>query len=414
MSAEAEPASPARLRASIVVIASGIFVTGFGWPGLIGRLPFTLLLKNQLGLTAERVAAFWAIATAAYYVKPLVGLICDAYPLFGTRRRAYLLWGSVLSALLWAAFALVPRRYAPFMLLMTALNAAMVFVNTVVGGLQVETAQRHGASGRLASLRSALEGSMYLLGGPLGGWLAARPFGWTAAAGTAILLSFVPIVALLYREPRGARVDTAVFATAKRQLQQLVRSRPMLATSAVMFLFYLSPGFRTPLVYYQQDVLKLPPPFMGLLVTVGGAGYIVGAAIYGVVCRHIPLRISIYAGIVLSGASSLLYLGYTSARAAVGIEAAFGVLATLGALPLYDLVARAAPKGSETFGYGLMISVRNVALYAISDVLGSWLYAGLHLGLRPLVWINALATVAVVFFVPLIPGQLLAGRERKS
>src|SRR5438067_144452 len=58
-------------RALIAVVAAGIFVTGFGWPGLIGRLPFSLLLKNQLHLPAERVADFWAIATFAWYVKPL-------------------------------------------------------------------------------------------------------------------------------------------------------------------------------------------------------------------------------------------------------------------------------------------------------------------------------------------------------
>ncbi|HEX2658014.1 MAG TPA: hypothetical protein VHU40_07065, partial [Polyangia bacterium] len=76
------------------VIGTGIFVTGLGWPGLIGRLPFGLLLKNQLQLEPQSVAAFWAVATAAWYVKPLFGLLCDAWPLFGTRRRGYLLLGS--------------------------------------------------------------------------------------------------------------------------------------------------------------------------------------------------------------------------------------------------------------------------------------------------------------------------------
>ena len=45
--AEAD-ASPGAVRRLIAVIASGIFVLGFGWPGLIGRIPFTLLFKNQL------------------------------------------------------------------------------------------------------------------------------------------------------------------------------------------------------------------------------------------------------------------------------------------------------------------------------------------------------------------------------
>ena len=76
-------------RAAVGVIAAGVFVTGLGWPGLIARLPLGLFLKNQLGLPAQQVALFWAAATSAWYLKPLIGLCCDAYPLFGFRNRPH-------------------------------------------------------------------------------------------------------------------------------------------------------------------------------------------------------------------------------------------------------------------------------------------------------------------------------------
>jgi hypothetical protein len=83
----------------------------------------------------------------------------------------------------------------------------------------------------------------------------------------------------------------------------------------------------------------------------------------------------------------------------------------LGLLPLYHLAARAAPKGSESFGYALMMSVQNVAIFAVSDVLGSYLYGGLHWPLQKLVWVNALSTLAVLAFLPLLPRALTAARE---
>ena len=411
MTAEAEPTSPARMRAAVVVVAVGIFVTGFGWPGIIGRLPFTLLLKNQLGLGADDVAAFWAVATIAWYCKPLVGLVCDAFPLFGTRRRAYMLWGSLLSGVFWLGFLIVPRRYVPFMVVMTALNAAMVFVSTSVGGLQVETGQRFAATGRLASLRSAVEGCMYLAAGPIGGFLATRAFAWTGLAGALVLFAFVPVVAFLQREPHTARVDTSVFKAAGTQLRTIVRSRPMLATSGLVFLFFLAPGFQTPILYYQQDVLKVDAEFMGVLQMLGGVGYLLGAAVYAAVCRRLPLRLTLAAGIALCGAGVLLYLRYDSPKAAATIELTYAFLYTLGSLPLYDLVARATPKGSESFGFGLMMSVRNLALFAISDVVGSRLYSHYHVGFKSLVWINALSTLAVLLFLPALPKVLLAARE---
>jgi MFS family permease len=398
-------------RALIAVVAAGIFVTGFGWPGIIGRLPFSLLLKNQLHLPADRVAAFWAIATFAWYLKPLAGFVCDAYPLLGTRRRGYLLVGSLLSGLFWLTFAVVPRQYGSLVVVMTTLNIAMVFVSTVVGGLQIEAAQRYGATGRLASLRNGLEGVMSLLAGPVGGWLAVRAFGWTALGGALVVLSFVPVVLLLDREPRGAQANRQVWTIARAHLRAIARSRAMWGATGLLFLVYLAPGFQTPILYYQQDVLKLDPRFMGFLQLLGGAGGIVGAALYAAVCRRVPLRVSLIAGIIVNALSTLFYLRYDSPRQAALIDTAAGLVGTLASLPLYDLAARATPAGVESFAFSLMMSIRNVAIFAISDPVGSYLYSRHHVGFKQLVWLNAGATAAVLLFIPVLPAALLAGRE---
>ena len=413
--AEPSPSRPAQSpRSLIAVIAAGIFVTGFGWPGIIGRLPFSLLLKNRLHMPADRVAAFWAIATFAWYFKPLSGFVCDAYPLFGTRRRGYMLMGSALAGLFWMLFAFVPREYASLVAVMTILNIAMVFVSTVVGGLQVEAAQHYGATGRLASLRNGLEGMMSLLAGPIGGWLAARAFGWTAFGGALVVLSFVPVVAWLYREPPGARANREVWSIARAHLRTILRSRAMWGATGLLFLVYLAPGFQTPMLYYQQDVLKFDSEFMGRLQFLGGAGGIAGAALYAWICRRVPLKVSLIAGILLNAASTLFYLRYDSANEAMIIDTAAGLVGTLASLPLYDLVARATPAGVESFAFSLMMSIRNVAIFAISDPLGSYLYSQHHVGFKQLVWLNAGSSAAVLLFVPVLPAALLAAREQQT
>src|ERR1700690_2072334 len=150
--AQADAGVTASLRARVAVIAMGLFVTGLGYPNLVGRLPFGLLLKNELHLPSQRVSAFWAIGTFAWYVKPVVGLLCDAYPLFGTRRRGYLIFGGLASTATWLAFAAVPRSYGWLLAVMVALNFALVVISTAVGGMLVETGQRYGATGRLSAL----------------------------------------------------------------------------------------------------------------------------------------------------------------------------------------------------------------------------------------------------------------------
>lgn len=416
MTPDRPPSASAARRAwaPTLVIGVGVFSTGLGWPGLIGRLPFGLLLKNTLHLPAHQVAAFWAVATFAWYVKPLLGLIVDSVPLFGTRRRGYLLAGTTVATASWLGFALVPPAYVPFLALMTVLNVSLAIVSAAVGGMLVEEGQRAGASGRLSALRTGLEGVMSLVAGPVGGLLAATTFVWTSAAGALVVALILPVTLLFHDEPRGTRRDGPPWASTAEQLRRVVRSRPMWMVSALLFLVYLAPGLQTPLMYYQQDVLKFDARFMGFLQLAGGAGAIGGATLYSWLCRRIPLRRLLVVGIVLNALAALMYLGYRSAAAAVLIDASAGFLVGLGTLPLYDLAVRATPAGSESFGYALMMSVRNLALFGVSDVLGSALYERLHTGLGGLVWINSVASAAVLLLVPFIPASLFTTREGRG
>ena len=421
--ATAPEGSPPSFRAARRVIAAGLLVTGLGWPGLLARLPFSLFLKNQLRMPAQQVAVFWAVATSAWYLKPLIGLACDAYPLFGSRRRGYLLAGAVASCLSWLAFAVVATRYSSLLAVMVVLNLAIVVVSTTVGGLLVETGQRYRATGQLSALREGLIGAMSLVAGPVGGWLAGRAMGWTAAAGALIWLAFIPIAALGYRVARADRDDGApgltraraadVWAAAARQLRAIRASRTMWSAAGLLFLVYLAPGFQTPLLYHQQDVLRFAPGFMGRLQLIGGGGALLGAAVYVWQCRRVPLRTSLIAGIALNTGSTLFYLGYDGPAAAMAITFAAAVLGAIALLPIYDLAARATPRGSESFGYALLLAVQSLAMFGVSDVVGSALYDRLHVGFKSLVWINAGTTAAVLLFVPFLPRALLAARDGK-
>jgi MFS family permease len=395
-------------RGLVAVVAGGVFVTGMAWPQLLARLPLGLYLKNELGVAPTALSVFWGVATIPWYAKPLVGLLVDAVPLLGTRRRAYLVAGTLAAAAAWATFALVPRAYAPLLAVALAVNLALVVISTNVGGLLAELGQRHGATGRLSALRQTLVGVMNLVAGPLGGLLAGRALGWTFGVGALVALSFLPVVLWGAREEGEAprrRLEV------REHLRAVLGSSSSLRAAALLFLFYVAPGLHTPLLFYQQDVLRFDPLFMGELQTWGGAGVLLGALAYAVVCRFWPLGRSLAVGIVLSAASVLAFLAYDSRGAAVAIHFGTGFVSMLAALPLYDLAARAAPRGSESFGYAFVLAMQTLASYAVSDVVGSYLYEHLHVSFKQLVWIDAASTLAVLLFLPAVPRALLAGRE---
>ena len=400
------------------LISVGLFITTLGQPGVIGQLPFRFLFKNQFHLNAAQQANFFAIATFAWYLKPLAGLLCDSFPLFGTRRRSYMILAGVLAGLAWSLFAIAPRSYAAFFWLMLILNAAMVIASTSIGGLLVEAGQEGGATGRLASVRYAIDGVINVFAGPLGGWLAARAFGWTAGLGAMLLFLLVPVTMIFVKEPRVARRNLAVWSAAAAQLRLIVRSKTMWSAAALLMLVFVAPGFGIAMNYYQQDVLQFSTEFIGRLQALSGIGGIAATGLYAYFCRKLSLRPLLLGGILLNAISSLLYLWYRSPQSAMIIDTANGFLAILGVLPLFDLAARATPKGSESFGYALLMSVYNVAVFAIAYPIGSWLYElparGWHHNLARLIWLNAGTSLIALVLVPFLPRMLVSQREGEA
>lgn len=400
------------LRRMIVLIGMGLFITTAGQPRSIGQLPFQHLLKDEMHLEAVAVSGFWAFSNLAWYFKPLAGILCDSIPIFGTRRKWYLILSALFAGLLWLAYLILPRTYNAYMINTLLIAVFMVIASTVVGGIMVEVGQRHGMTGRLSSFRSGLEGVMSLIMGPLGGYFATRSFGIMVGFGTALLLSLVPAAFFFVREGNQARVDVNVWQNAKDQFSISLRSRTMWWAVFLIFLVYLSPGFGTALYYYQTDTLKFDNQFIGNLGVLSGCGAILGAIIYGFLCKRLSLRPLLFLGIIFNVISTMFYLKYDSRQAAMILEFASGMFSTIGVLPLFDLAARATPKGSESFGFSLMMSVRNVTLLVISDVLGSYIYTHNGKNFLGLVWINAITTFFVLFAVPLLPRSLMDKTDR--
>ena len=101
------------------------------------------------------------------------------------------------------------------------------------------------------------------------------------------------------------------------------------------------------MLYYQQDVLKFDPRFIGFLQLLGGAGGIVGAAFLRRLCRRVPLEVSLIAGIVVNAREHAVLSPLRLGPAAALIDTAAGLVGMLASLPLYDLAARATPAGSR-------------------------------------------------------------------
>ena len=402
----------ARYRNLALIMGLGMFASTFAQTGVLGLYPFRFLLKDQLHEGPFRVALFLQLAAMPWNLKIIAGIVCDGLPLFGSRRRYYLLLSTLLSGLLWLAVACVPPAFAPLVLMVTIMNIALVFVSTVAGGLLVEGGQAFQASGRLSAWR-VVAMNVGSLGIPLGAFIATRSLAVTAMAAALPLFVVCAITFFHYREERVERPNPRVWTGIRGQLKIAVRSRALWATAGLLFLVQFAPGFSTPLMFYQTDNLHFSESTIGVLTLVDAIAGIMGAFVYGYFCRRFSLRPLLFGGILFTGLISLLYLGYNDFRSALLIEAAYFFSYALVQMPFFDLAVRATPKGSEALGYSIIISVWNWG-WLCSDLVGSALYENKHCSFKQLVWLNAATTLIVLVAVPFLPKLLVDRREEES
>ncbi|MGA2224831.1 MAG: hypothetical protein ABSH41_10355, partial [Syntrophobacteraceae bacterium] len=187
LSIHTEKETRASLYRYTFVIGAAAFVTTIAQTEVIGQLPIRYLLKEHLHVAPEGMSLFLFFAGIAWYLKPLAGIISDSIPLFGTRRRHYLILSSGSAGICWILLGIIPESYHSILFIVMALNLMMVFASTAMGGMLVEQAQRFGATGRLSALREGLDSLATTIGLPLSGYLAVYGIGWTAIPATGLL-----------------------------------------------------------------------------------------------------------------------------------------------------------------------------------------------------------------------------------
>jgi len=401
------------LYAAIVIVV-GVLGTTLAQPQVLGRIPLQNLLKNELHADRAANAAFFFWMGLAWYFKPFFGIITDAFPLFGSRRKSYMLIGATLATLSWAALYFTPHQYSKLLWVCIIINLFMMATSTVVGGYMVETAQATSGSGRLTSVRNFVEQSCYIITGPTAGFLASIAFGWTTVACGSVMFLVVPATVLFLQEQRKKTDSKTLLNNAGKQLVKIANAKTMWAAAGFMALFYCAPGIATAVFYKQQNDLHLTTQGQGFLVFLSGLFGVLAATLYGgLASRRFTLRTLLVWCLAFGTAANLGYLFYSSVGAARLIESFNGFGYTLAEVAMMDLAVRSTPSGSEGLGFSLMMSVRNFTLFG-SDWFGSKLLDTYHLHFSTLVIANGATSFIAVPLVLLLPLAIVNTKDAQA
>jgi predicted MFS family arabinose efflux permease len=380
-------------------------VEGLGQIGGLIAQPLNYYLKEVHNWTPVQITAYLTVFNIPWIIKPVYGLISDFVPLFGYRRKSYLLLANVAAMV---GFFLVTRLIKPDELIFALMTTAyaMAISSTLCGAVLVENGQRLNQSGTFVNQQwlwfNIAAMSAAIGGGELVQYLAPTSALHSAAAivGVAPILVLFGTVFLIH-EPRTS-INVKGIRDTLDGLSAAFRRRELWLIAIFIFLYYFSPGLSTPLYFIMTDSLKFSQAYIGSLGAIAAAGWVVGAVVYRRYLKSLTLKHLLNLSIGFGTLATLIYLFLSSEISAALISFCSGLAAMLATVATLTLAADYCPQRAEGFTFAILMSIINLAT-ALADNVGSYLFTHIFKGeLAPLVLLSAGFTAFAFVLVPLL------------
>ncbi len=380
-------------------------VEGLGQIGGLISQPLTYYLKQVHDWTPLQITAYLTIFNIPWIIKPLYGLVSDFIPLFGYRRKSYLLLANAAAI---AGFLLVTQLTAPhrlvFALMLTAY--AMAISSTLCGAVLVENGQRLRESGTFVNQQWLWYNIAAMTAAILGGQLVQNLSPTTAMHSAAAVVAGAPLLvifgAVFLIPEKKVPMNIHGMKHTLEGLSSTFRRRHLWIIAAFIFLYYFSPGLSTPLYFIMTDKLKFSQAYIGLLGSLGAAGWVFGAYLYRRYMKRLTLKKLLNLSIAIGTVTTLAFLFLWNEPAAAVISFCSGFAGMLATVASMTLAADYCPRHAEGFAFAVLMSIINLAT-ALADNLGSYLFTHVFHGrLAPLVILSAAFTAFAFVLVPLL------------
>ena len=323
------------------------FVQSIGDPtsGLIAQ-PVRSLLRSW-GESPATLGALMALLALPWTIKPLFGLLSDFVPLFGSRRRNYLLLANGLAAfslLVLASIPLSPRASWLLFALLLPTTVGIALGDVIVDALMVEKGQPLGLTGRFQSIQWTAANMALLLTGGLGGYIAEQrlqSFAFALCSGL-----WMVALAITWRyagDDRAEHLDTASLRDTAAALIGAFREPLFLTVCALLTLWSFNPVWGSVLYLHMTEGLGFSEQAYGNVTSAFFAGSLLGSVGYGIYCRSVRLSVLMHLSILAAIVSNAVYWQVSSLASAYVISVFAGAAYMTGTLIQLDLTTRIIP-----------------------------------------------------------------------
>jgi folate/biopterin transporter len=365
--------------------------------GILGlaRLAVSFFLKDELGLSPAQVSALLGIVALPWIIKPVFGFVSDGLPIFGYRRRPYLVLSGILGTISWISLATIVHTSWAATIAIALGSLSVAVSDVIVDSLVVERArsESQAEAGSLQSLcwgASAVGGliTAYFSGMLLEHFTTRTVFGITAS-----FPLIVSAVAWLIAESPVSKeanetnnTDSPTFKHQLGQLRKAVTQKAIWLPTAFVFIWQATPTADSAFFFFTTNELHFAPEFLGRVRLVTSIASLVGIWIFQRFLKTVPFRAIFGWSTVLSSVLGMtMLLLVTHANRALGIDdhwfslgdsLILTVMGQIAYMPVLVLAARLCPSGVEATLFALLMSVSNLAgllSYEFGAVLMHWL-----------------------------------------
>ena len=347
----------------------------------LARLAQTFLLKDELHLGPAELSALTGVFALPWTIKPLYGFLSDGVPLFGYRRRSYLILCGILGCLSYLAlgFDFAGTVSDDWTLTATVfsllLSSACVAYCYVVADCIVVQQTRDSDDPQVAcGLQSLCWGSASI-GGLLSAYFSGslltimtprHVFGVTA-----ILPFLVTLIAFSIDEPPTDETTDTNVARQAQDLWAAIRQPSIWKPALFLFLWQSTPTSDGAFLYFMTNDLGMGPEFLGRVRLVTAAASLLGVWVYQKFLRTVSIKnILLWSSIISTplGLSSLLLISHTNRALGIpdgafvfGDDVALAILGQVAFLPTLVLAAKLCPPGVEAVLFATLMSIFNGA-----------------------------------------------------
>lgn len=417
----------------------------------LSSLAVFTLFKDELKMDPATVGFLTGVTAFPWLIKPLYGFLSDAVPMWGYRRRSYLILCGALGAASWVTVSLPAVVSAPVVLVaLTAGSLSTACADVVADSIVVELSRGkpQSTAGSLQSLCWAsvsvgsvvsayFSGSLVEAYGPRPVFLITACFPLlVAAAATAIpevpvgrdadetgaqraragtSMKMTPT-----RTPTIAELPAA-FAGQAKALWGAMSEKSILYPAIFVFLWQATPSASTAMLFFETNELGFTTEFLGRIQLLASVASLLGVGVYNSLLKDVELK-KIFAWTAVLGTglgmTQLMLitgvnrtLGISDQVFALGDSALLTVLGQVSFMPVLVLAAKLCPTGVEATLFATLMSMLNGGSF-LGSAMGSGLTGLFGVtaenfdNLAPLVTTCTLLTLAPLLGLRLLPDNL--------